>query len=186
MKGFAAILGLSVALGVAFASPAARAADPPAGAEASDPTAGAQASDPTAGVEASDPAAGAQASWSGELVDRLMSPYCPGRTLRSCPSPQAGELIVWIEAQEAEGRDRDAVYQQLLSEFGEEIRQAPEASGFGAAAYAIPVLAFLAGGAVVAVFLRRQGARAPEARSAPAPLDPELERLVDEELRRPS
>jgi len=126
----------------------------------------------------------AEEGWSGELVDQLMSPYCPGRTLRTCPSPQAGTLIAWIEDQEAQGRDREAVYQQLLSEFGEEIRQAPPTSGFGAAAYAIPVLAFLAGGLVVVAFLRRQGAEAP-APAAPAPAtDPELERLVDEELGR--
>ena len=127
--------------------------------------------------------------WSGEMVDELMSPYCPGRTLRNCPSPQAGELIEWIEDQEAQGRDRGAVYDQLLSEFGEEIRQAPVASGFGMAAYAVPVLAFLAGGAMVAVFLRRQGRR--KALEAPAAtpqgeLDPELERLVDEEIGRSS
>ena len=128
----------------------------------------------------------AEEAWSGELIDELMSPYCPGRTLRNCPSPQAGELMEWIEGQEEQGRDRGAVYEQLLSEFGEEIRQAPEATGFGVAAYVIPVLAFLAGGAVVAVFLRRQG-RARDATSPPlsaAPPDPELERLVDEELGR--
>jgi cytochrome c-type biogenesis protein CcmH/NrfF len=137
---------------------------------------------------AASPEAGAEEAWSADMVDELMSPYCPGRTLRSCPSPQAGELIQWIEAQEAEGRDPDAVYQQLLSEFGDEIRQAPTASGFGMAAYVIPVLAFLAGGAVVAVFLRRQGRAGGEPPPPPATgaLDPELERLVDEELGRPS
>jgi cytochrome c-type biogenesis protein CcmH/NrfF len=133
------------------------------------------------------PPAGAEGEWSGELVDELMSPYCPGRTLRSCPSPQAGDLIKWIEGQEREGRDRDAVYQQLLSEFGEEIRQSPEASGFGVAAYAIPVLAFLAGGLLVATFLRHQGRRADALPAVAAPAaDPELERLVDEELGRSS
>ena len=132
--------------------------------------------------------ASAEETWSAEMADQLMSPFCPGRTLRSCPSPQAGELIVWIEEQEAQGRERDVVYDQLLSEFGEEIRQAPTASGFGATAYAVPLLAFLAGGALLLVFLRRQGSGgevpAPEARPAAAPSDPELERIVDEELRR--
>jgi len=133
-------------------------------------------------------AAAEEEAWSAEMVDTLMSPYCPGRTLRSCPSPQAGELIVWIEEQESEGRGREAVYDQLLSEFGDEIRQAPTASGFGAAAYAIPVLAFLAGGVLVAVFLRRQGGSDSEAPMPPAAAasDPELERLLDEELGRPS
>ena len=127
-------------------------------------------------------------AWSADMVDTLMSPYCPGRTLRSCPSPQAGDLIVWIEDQEGQGRGSEEVYAQLLSEFGDEIRQAPTATGFGATAYAIPVLAFLAGGALVAVFLRRQGGSDDEAvPAAVAPaVDPELERLVDEELGRSS
>jgi len=135
------------------------------------------------------PAAAEEDAWSGEMVDELMSPYCPGRTLRNCPSPQAGALIVWIEDQEAQGREPEVVYEQLLSEFGEEIRQAPTAEGFGAAAYVVPVLAFVAGGAVVAVFLRRQGAGGgPAGPPAPQPgvADPDLERRVDEELRRTS
>jgi len=129
----------------------------------------------------------AEEAWSGRLVDELMSPYCPGRTLRNCPSPQAGELIDWIEGQEQTGRERDSVYQQLLAEFGEEIRQAPQASGIGLAAYAVPLLAFLAGGLLVGLFLRhaaRRGAAPPAAVAPPA--DPELERLVDEELGRSS
>jgi cytochrome c-type biogenesis protein CcmH/NrfF len=176
MKRLAAILSLATLspLALAVTSPLALVAAAP----------NALAAEPTA----AGPAAAGEAgpSWSGELIDELMSPYCPGRTLRTCPSSQAGELIAWIEAQEAQGRDRDEVYRQLISEFGEEIRQAPQARGFGAAAYVVPVLAFLAGGALVAAFLRRQGGGASESRPTPAALDPELERLVDEELGRPS
>jgi cytochrome c-type biogenesis protein CcmH/NrfF len=151
--------------------------------------ASARAAAQAAGEGAPGAAADAE-SWSGEMIDELMSPYCPGRTLRNCPSSQAGELIGWIEAQDAQGRERDAVFQQLLSEYGEEIRQAPVARGWGATAYVIPVLAFLAGGVLLAVFLRRQGGgalretEAPAAARPPPPGDSELERLVDEELGR--
>jgi len=167
---FALVVTLALALALALALTA--------------PAPGARAAEPSAAGES--PPVAAEEPWSADMVDDLMSPYCPGRTLRNCPSPQAGELIGWIETQEEEGRDPEAVYQQLLSEFGEEIRQAPPARGFGVAAYAIPVLALLAGGALVAVFLRRQGAAAAsvEPTATPAALDPELERLVDEELGR--
>jgi len=123
-------------------------------------------------------------TWHQQLWTGLMSPFCPGRVLIDCPSPQAAELRAWIAAQEAAGRSRADVEAQLYAQFGDVILQAPKAQGFGLAAYAIPLLAFAAGGGVVWLFLRRQR----RAGSAPAPLaaaDPEIERQIDEELARP-
>ncbi len=74
--------------------------------------------------------------------------------------------------------------------FGEQIRSAPRAEGWGLAAYAIPLVGFLVGGASVILFLRKWVASGrPPAESevpgfAPSSVDPELERLVDEELQR--
>ncbi len=128
------------------------------------------------------------AGWAYELWDELMSPFCPGRTLANCSSSQAEQLRMWILFQEASGGSRDDVKAELLEQFGDVIRGAPRASGFGLTAYAIPVLAFLGGGVVLGVFLRRQirSARAASASGAAAPVavDPELERIVDEELAR--
>ncbi len=124
--------------------------------------------------------------WGYGLASELMSPYCPGRALPDCPSPQASELREWIVAQEHDGRSRDDVMRQLLERFGEELLQKPRVRGFGLMAYAMPIAGVLAGGALLFVFFRRQLARA-AAEPAPSrggPLDPELERLVDEELRR--
>jgi cytochrome c-type biogenesis protein CcmH/NrfF len=137
-------------------------------------------------------------SWGYELAAYLMSPYCPGRTLADCPSPQAQTLRMWILVQAASGRSRDEVEQELYDRFGDVIRPAPKAEGFGIAAYAIPVLGFLAGGVFVLLYLRRHtgsggpagppsagGAPLPAAPSAPpAPGDADLERLVDEDLAR--
>lgn len=128
--------------------------------------------------------AGAAEQWHYELEQQLMSPYCPGRTLTDCTSPQAAELRQWIAGEEAKGRSREDVEKQLFLEFGEVILQAPKAQGFGLAAYVIPAIGVLAGAALVVVFLRRQKGTA----VAPAPLamapDPDLDRLIDEELRR--
>jgi cytochrome c-type biogenesis protein CcmH len=123
-------------------------------------------------------------SWHYDLSQHLMSPYCPGRTLVDCSSSQAAELREWIAAQEQAGVSREAVEQQLYQEFGDVILQAPKASGFGLAAYVIPAIGLLAGGAFVALFLRRQAAGVPVAASAAGPSDPELERRIDEEMRR--
>ena len=76
---------------------------------------------------------------------------------------------------------------EVVERFGDAILAAPRAEGFGLAAYAIPIAVFLLGGALVAVVLRRVTARpaAPAAAAAPpARGDPDLERIVDEELLR--
>lgn len=132
-------------------------------------------------------AAAAEAGWAYDVWNETMSPFCPGRTLADCPSPQADALRSWIMIQAEEGRSRDSVEQELLARYGEEILSAPRARGFGLAAYAIPMLAFVAGGVLVAIFLRRRTADvSPEAGASEperaAPTDPELERLLDEEL----
>lgn len=137
-------------------------------------------------VSASGAARAAEESgWSYRLENELMSPYCPGRTLVDCPSAQAGELRQWIVEQERLGRDRSEVEEQLYEQYGDVILQAPKARGFGLAAYVIPVVLFFAGGALLFLFLRRQTREAePVLHTAPRIADPELERLVDEELRR--
>jgi cytochrome c-type biogenesis protein CcmH/NrfF len=75
------------------------------------------------------------------------------------------------------------VEEELIERYGDVMLPAPRAEGIGLAAYAIPIGAFLAGGGLVAVFLRRH-TRAAEVAVASAPLDPELERQIDEELAR--
>ena len=121
--------------------------------------------------------------WAYDLSGEMMSPFCPGRTLSECPSPQADSLRMWLIVQEAAGRSRAEVEAELYERYGDAILAAPRAEGFGIAAYVIPVVAFLAGGALLALFLRRQ-TRAPAPVVAAGPFDAELERLVDEELRR--
>jgi cytochrome c-type biogenesis protein CcmH len=127
--------------------------------------------------------------WAYDLANEMMSPYCPGRTLAECPSPQAGDLRVWILVQEAAGRTREDVEAELFERFGDVILAAPRAEGFGITAYAFPIVAFLAGGVLIVVFLRRQTTAAavahpPTPDTPAAPGDAELERIVDEELAR--
>jgi cytochrome c-type biogenesis protein CcmH len=143
--------------------------------------------------------------WGYDLGDELMSPFCPGRTLASCPSPQAAELVQWIVTQEAAGSTKDEVLEILVERYGEEILGAPPAKGINLLAYIFPILGFLVGGGVAFIVLRRivgqsrsenganladrAGGVAPAAASAhpaPAPApdvtDDELARIVDAEL----
>ena len=135
------------------------------------------------GLAGAAPAETAAPGWGYEIARELMSPFCPGRTLADCPSPQAQTLRSWILVQEAAGRTRAEVEAELLERYGDEILAAPRARGFGLAAYGVPLAIFVAGGAIVWLFLRRQ-TRGAGARPPPPPLSPELERLVDEELGR--
>ncbi len=133
-----------------------------------------------AGATAEEPT---PAGWAYDLSREAMSPFCPGRSLADCPSPQAESLRMWILVQEAAGRERADVEAELVERYGDSVRGAPRASGFGLAAYAIPVVAFAAGGGVLVVFLRRRTREGTEPTPARAPaLDPELARIVDREL----
>lgn len=128
--------------------------------------------------------------WAYAMTHDLMSPYCPGRTLAECPSPQADELRLWILTQAAAGASQEEVEAALYERFGDEILSAPRPEGWGLAAYVVPVLGFILGGIVVWFALQRMvksrpGAAAPSP-AAPAPRptsDAELERRLEEELR---
>ncbi len=123
--------------------------------------------------------------WAYELWHEIMSPFCPGRSLADCPSPQAESLRAWILVQEATGRSQADVETELLERYGDVILSAPRAEGIGLAAYAIPALAFVVGGVLVGVFLRRSTrAGSPPPGPVAEALDPELARLVDEDLER--
>ena len=138
-----------------------------------------------------------------DLAAELMSPYCPGRTLSSCPSPQAAELVQWMVLQEAAGSSREEIIDVLIERFGEEILGAPKAEGIGLWAYILPVLGFVVGGGLVLLALRRivagtggepissadSSSRSATSSASPASnapqhaiTDDELARLVDQDL----
>jgi cytochrome c-type biogenesis protein CcmH/NrfF len=56
------------------------------------------------------------------LSNDLMSPYCPGRTIASCPSPQARKLEDHIRAEAEAGKSREEIEAALVARFGEDIR----------------------------------------------------------------
>jgi cytochrome c-type biogenesis protein CcmH/NrfF len=99
-------------------------------------------------------------SWAYALAHELMSPYCPGRTLAECPSPQADELRLWILERARAGASRAEVEEELYRNFGDQLRQAPRAEGIGLIAYAVPGVFVVAGAVLLGVFLRRSGSGA--------------------------
>ena len=56
-----------------------------------------------------------------QLSHELMSPFCPGRTIASCPSSQARRLEDEILAAAKAGRTRDEIEQTLVARYGPDI-----------------------------------------------------------------
>jgi cytochrome c-type biogenesis protein CcmH/NrfF len=56
-----------------------------------------------------------------DLSNDLMSPYCPGRTISSCPSEAARKLEDHILAQAEAGKTREEIEADLVDRFGTDI-----------------------------------------------------------------
>jgi cytochrome c-type biogenesis protein CcmH/NrfF len=68
-------------------------------------------------------------AWAYAIAHELMSPFCPGRTLAACPSPQADQLRQWILFQAAAGQSEAEVEEMLYERFGDVLRSTPKAEG---------------------------------------------------------
>ena len=117
-----------------------------------------------------------------EIFETVLSPYCPGRTISNCPSPQADLLRASIRRRLAAGETTDEVKEELYTVFGDELRTVPRAQGFGLLAWAVPGLAFIAGVWAILLWARRSRTNLSSTLdSESAPLDPETdERLAAE------
>lgn len=104
----------------------------------------------------------------------VMSPFCPGRTLTDCPSPDAAALREEIRLQLDSGVSKEAIRQELERRFGPVVVAEPRAAW----AWILP-LAILGFGAIALVAALRSLSRARE--RGPEP-DPELARRLDAEI----
>jgi cytochrome c-type biogenesis protein CcmH len=83
----------------------------------------------------------------------------------------------------AAGDTKTQIKDRLVAEYGNAILAAPPHKGFGLVAWWLPVIGILAAAVAVGVGAWRW-ARAREPAPAGPPLDPALERRLDDELRR--
>ena len=81
----------------------------------------------------------------------LMSPFCPGRTLADCPSPDAAAVRVEILERIREGVPPETVRRDLERRFGETVKGIPKSL----VGWLVPILV-LAGGAMALVFALRR------------------------------
>ncbi len=91
----------------------------------------------------------------GALYRDLMSPYCPGLSLASCPSPQADSLRKAIAVRFENGETPAQITEALVVDYGADIRGSPAFEGFGATAFVVPGLLMLVGALLIARWIRR-------------------------------
>ena len=115
-----------------------------------------------------------------DLYDSVMSPFCPGRLLRDCPSAAAGELKDKIALDLASGLLPDAILQDLVNRYGNQVLSAPRSEGIGNLAWWLPLLFLLAGLALILSWLGLHRGSRPEGSSLP--LDPDTQKRIDKEL----
>jgi len=105
------------------------------------------------------------------LFTEIMSPYCPGMTLTSCPSEGAFVLKDEIRAQLSVGRTPAQVMEGLERRFGPEVRARPRPEGMGLVAWLGPFVALSLGALGITWWIGRESRR--RRTTAPRALPPE-------------
>ena len=118
-----------------------------------------------------------------DLEAELVCPVCE-TTLDQSNAPIAEKMKAYIRARIAAGDSEQQIKDALVAEFGPTVLARPPAGGFGLLAWLLPLVALLGGAIAVGVLLRSWTRHRASAEADAVPLDPELERLVDDELAR--
>ena len=119
-----------------------------------------------------------------DLEAELVCPVCE-TTLDQSNAPVAERMKTFIRLRIAAGDSEQEIKDELVAQFGPEVLAEPPGGGFGLLAWLLPLSALFGGAVVVALLVRRWSRRGPPSEPpARDRLDPELERLVDDELAR--
>jgi cytochrome c-type biogenesis protein CcmH len=126
-----------------------------------------------------------------ELENQVMCPVCAGETLAQSDVPAAQQvkrnIQKWIDA----GNTRSEIKRKLVADYGPQILAAPPRHGFDLLAWVLPLAGILGAAGVLGVLAWRWSRRREEPEHVPGPwslngrpLDPEIERKLDDELAR--
>ena len=127
-----------------------------------------------------------------ELENQLMCPVCAGETLAQSDSAPAQRMKVHIRQRIRQGWTRSQILREEEDIWGTQILAAPPRHGWNLLAWVLPLAGILGATAVMGALVwhwsrrreqppgDRPGAQSLNGR----PLDPELERRLDEELAR--
>jgi cytochrome c-type biogenesis protein CcmH len=125
-----------------------------------------------------------------ELENEVMCPVC-GTTLAQSDSAAAQQIERVIRNQIAAGRTKSEIKDILVRSYGKAILAAPPKQGFDLLAWLLPLAGIVLAAALLGVAAWRWSRGRPDAEppASPSlngrgPVDPELERRLDEELAR--
>ena len=115
-----------------------------------------------------------------ELESELVCPVCES-TLDTSNAPVARRMKAFIRERIAAGDTKSEIKDKLVADFGTAVLAEPPRRGFGWLAWVLPLVGLAV--AVGALAWRWSHTRA-EPSATGEPLDPELERRLDDELER--
>jgi cytochrome c-type biogenesis protein CcmH len=115
-----------------------------------------------------------------DLEAELVCPVCD-TTLDQSTAPAAERMKLFVRQRIAAGDSEQEIKDALVADFGPGVLARPRDDGFGLLAWALPLAGVLAAAVGVALLVRGWSRRRP---ADEPPLDPELERRVDDELAR--
>jgi len=118
-----------------------------------------------------------------DLEAEIVCPVCK-TTLDQSNAEIAQRMKAYIRARIAAGDSAQEIKDALVAEFGPAVLARPPKGGFGLLAWLLPLAALLVGAVGVGVLLRSWSGRRVSSGGDEEPLDPALERRVDEELAR--
>jgi cytochrome c-type biogenesis protein CcmH len=126
-----------------------------------------------------------------ELEGQLMCPICAGETLAQSDTPPAQRIKAHIQQRIKQGWTRSEIKRELVDIWGTRILAAPPRHGWNLLAWVLPLVGIVGGAAVIGALAWGWSRRREEPEHLPGPwsvngrpLDPEIERKLDEELAR--
>jgi cytochrome c-type biogenesis protein CcmH len=126
-----------------------------------------------------------------ELENQLMCPICSGETLAQSDSAPAQRIKAHLRQRIDQGWTRSRIIDEEVDIWGTRILAAPPRQGWNLLAWVLPLVGILGGAGVIGVLAWGWSRKREEPEHIPGPvslngrpLDPELERRLDEELAR--
>jgi cytochrome c-type biogenesis protein CcmH/NrfF len=121
-----------------------------------------------------------------EISDRLVCQCSCQMILRVCNHvncPSAVPMRQSIEKQLLEGKTDDEIVQGFVDEMGVKVLSSPPVDGFNLAAWVMPGFGLLIGLFIVFYIASRWASKRKLAAAESAPVDPELRKRIEQEIR---